>query len=148
MRHRGRKNRFDYIQPIGEDRMATPRNSKSIAPDHLSPPMRQWFAIVVAEHDLDPHHLHLLRLACEAFDRGQQAREQLIAEGTTFTDKNGNLRAHPAVAIERDSRIGFARLVRELDLDPPEQDRRFGPRGSVEPGWARRWIDTIAEGKD
>ena len=35
------------------------------------------------------------------------------------------MRPHPAIAIERDSKIGFARLVRELDLDtePPTSMR-------------------------
>jgi P27 family predicted phage terminase small subunit len=68
---------------------------------------------------LPPHRLHLLRLACEAYDRCQSARERLAAEGLTFQDKNGDPRAHPAVAIERDSRVGFARLLRELGLDAP-----------------------------
>jgi phage terminase small subunit len=72
----------------------------------------------VKDFDLEPHHLRLLRAACEAWDRMQQARQALDAHGgLTFTDANGTIRAHPCVAMERDARVGFARLVRELDLD-------------------------------
>jgi len=48
----------------------------------------------------------------------EQARDDLAKHGRlTFTDDKGTIKAHPAVAIERDARIAFARLVRELDLD-------------------------------
>jgi P27 family predicted phage terminase small subunit len=81
--------------------------------------MQTWWQQVVSEYELDNHHLHLLRLGCESYDRCQQARQQLINEGTTFKDKNGNLRAHPAIAIERDAKTSFVRIVRELGLDAP-----------------------------
>jgi phage terminase small subunit len=80
---------------------------------------------------LEPHHVRLLTLACEAWDRCQQARELLATEGLTFEDRFGQPRARPEVSIERDSRIGFARLVRELALDgegPPEAPRPPGIR--------------------
>jgi hypothetical protein len=54
------------------------------------------------------------------------AREVLDKDGLTYTDRFGAPRARPEVAIERDSRIAFARLVRELALDveaPPEPSR-------------------------
>lgn len=48
----------------------------------------------------------------------QQARAALASHGgLTFTDEKGTIRAHPCVAMERDARVAFARLVRELDLD-------------------------------
>jgi hypothetical protein len=50
-------------------------------------------------------------------DRGAEAREVLATDDTHTTDRFGKRKAHPAVAVERDSRIGFARLIRELDLD-------------------------------
>ena len=70
----------------------------------------------------------LLQLACEAWDRSQQARKRLDQEGLTVPGPEGELKTHPAVAIERDARLAVARLVRELDLDtePPRSDR-FGP---------------------
>jgi len=55
-----------------------------------------------------------------------QARAVLAAEGLTVTTKHGT-KKHPAADIERDSRIAFSRMVRELDLDyEPQLDR---------PGW-------------
>ncbi len=86
-------------------------------PGHLSETAKSWWRSVLVDFDLELHHQHLLRLACESFDRCQQARLILDAEGITFKDDRNNVRAHPAVAIEKDSRIAFARLVRELDLD-------------------------------
>jgi phage terminase small subunit len=81
---------------------------------------------VVAEFRLEQHHVRLLTLAAEAWDRGQEAREALTKEGLTFVDRFGQPHARPEVAIERDARIAFARLLRELalDVDPPADDAR------------------------
>ena len=67
--------------------------------------------------ELAPHHVHLLTLACDALDRGSQAREALSTNGITYIDARGFPKARPEVAIERDARVAFARLLRELDLD-------------------------------
>ncbi len=102
-------------------------------PAHLSPDAASWWRSVVADYDLEDHHLRLLQAAAEAWDRLQQARQALAEHGgLTFAKANGDLATHPAVAIERDARIGFARLVRELDLDAgaPSERSRPPPLGS------------------
>jgi len=65
------------------------------------------------------------------------ARAEIEAYGLTVETEAGGRKANPAVAIERDSRLAFARLVRELDLDaepPPDRSRppalRSNRRGS------------------
>jgi hypothetical protein len=44
----------------------------------------------------------------------------------TVPTKTGGCRLHPAVRVEQDARLAFARLIRELDLDvtPPAEVRR------------------------
>lgn len=78
------------------------------------------------DYELQGHHVRLLTLAAEAFDRCDQAREIIAKDGLTIPTGDGGLKAHPAVAIERDARLAFARLIRELDLDmePPAEARR------------------------
>jgi hypothetical protein len=95
-------------------------------PPHLRLATGEWFEAVAADYELEEHHLRLLTLAAEAWDRGQQAREILDREGLTYLDRFNAPRARPEVAIERDSRIAFARLVRELSLDvePPADPSR------------------------
>ena len=90
-------------------------------PRHFSAEMRSWWATVVGSWVLEPHHLHVLRLACEAFDRGQDARKVLQRDGLTIRDKYGTVKPHPAAAIVRDAAAQFERLLRALDLDtePP-----------------------------
>jgi phage terminase small subunit len=93
----------------------------------LSADAAEWWREVVRDFALEPHHLRLLQSACEAWDRMQQARQALADHGgLTFTDARGVIRSHPCVAHERDARIAFARVVRELDLDtgPPAEARR------------------------
>ena len=85
-------------------------------PAHLSRASREWWISVISNYNLEPHHLLLLQTACEALDRLQQAREILAIEGITVAGLQGT-KPHPAIAIERDSRIGFLRAHRELDLD-------------------------------
>lgn len=95
-------------------------------PAHLAPETADWWRAVLGEYELEAHHLRLLRLACEAWDRCQQARDILDRDGLTTETDSGGLKTHPAVAIERDARLAFARLLRELDLDaePPEDRAR------------------------
>jgi P27 family predicted phage terminase small subunit len=95
------------------------------APDHLTEASRAWWGGIVAEYALEDHHLRLLTLAAEAWDRGFEARETLARDGAYFKSRFGEPKAHPAVAVERDSRIAYARLMRELDLDgAPDPDVR------------------------
>jgi P27 family predicted phage terminase small subunit len=86
-------------------------------PAHLSSETAQWWQSVMDEYALEPHHVRLLTLACEAYDSAQQAREVLQREGKIFIDRFDQPKPRPEVAIQRDSAIGFARMLRELDLD-------------------------------
>jgi hypothetical protein len=87
----------------------------------FEPETRAWVRSVAAAYQLDPHHVRLLLLAGQAWDRCQQARKALATHGLTFDGPKGQPLARPEVAIERDSRLAFARVLRELDLDiePP-----------------------------
>jgi P27 family predicted phage terminase small subunit len=72
--------------------------------------------------------MRLLQLACEAWDQAQNARERLQRDGYMVPTRDGGLRAHPCVAIERDARLACARLIRGLDLDTePPASNRVGP---------------------
>ena len=97
-----------HLQPVAQ---ATPK-----APRHLRAATRRWYLGVVRDFELEEHHRRLLQAAAEAWDRCQEAREALRRDGAYVEGRYG-LRAHPAVAVERDSRLAFARLLRELDLD-------------------------------
>jgi phage terminase small subunit len=93
------------------------------APPHLRPTTRKWWLAVCGEWELEDHHKRLLTLAGEAWDRCCQARAAIDEHGQTYTDRFGVPRVRPEIAIERDSRLAFARLLRELCLDqvsPPE----------------------------
>lgn len=100
------------------------------APKHLDPDTRRWWRSVVSEFVMESHHLRLLQAACEAWDRYQQARQTLATEGPIVFDRFGQACTHPAIAIERDSRAAFLRLVKALDLDvePPRPGPGRPPR--------------------
>jgi hypothetical protein len=69
-------------------------------PAHLRPTTKKWFSQIVADFELESHHLHLLTLAAEAWDRCCEAREALAEHGLTFADRHGSPRARPEAGIE------------------------------------------------
>lgn len=102
------------------------RKSKRQAPQHLRKPTRDWWRSVDTDFELEDHHRRLLTLAGEAWDRCCDAREKIAELGMVFLDRFGQPKSRPEIAIERDSRLAFARLIRELALDvepPPETPR-------------------------
>jgi P27 family predicted phage terminase small subunit len=103
------------------------RNQTFKPPAHLKPATKRWFKHVCEQFELEQHHVRLLTMACEAWDRAVESREALAAKGLTYDDRFGQPHARPEVAIERDSRIAFARLTRELCLDDSTPDDRRSP---------------------
>jgi len=104
----------------------TPKPTKPPeAPGHLRKATAKWWQTVCRDYEMEPHHLRLLTLAAESWDRCQEAREALATNGLTYQDRFNQPRSRPEVAIERDSRIAFARLLRELalDVEPPPSSR-------------------------
>ena len=93
--------------------------------------MRKWWSSVTENYDLEDHHRALLTLACEAHDRCADARQTIEKSGAFFTNFHGEPRVHPAVNVERDARLGFARLLREIGLDggPVSDDMRLPRMG-------------------
>ncbi|HPS56180.1 MAG TPA: P27 family phage terminase small subunit [Sedimentisphaerales bacterium] len=100
------------------------------APSHLSKQAKDFFKQVLADYCLEDHHLKLLRLACEAWDEKEIARLIIKKEGMVFTDKFGQFKANPAVKIQNDARICFARLLREMQLDICPEEARL-PRPNI-----------------
>ena len=98
--------------------------TKDNSPQFLRPETRQWWGKVVESYELEPHHVRLLTLAGSAWDRAEEARERVKKDGAYVKDRFGQLRAHPAVAVECDMMVAFARLLRELALDVEQPESR------------------------
>jgi len=97
------------------------------APSHLSADSKAFFDYVISEYnEFDRHHIKLLALACGAWDRAEEARKLIAKDGLTFVDRHGSIKPHAAVAIEKDSRTAFARMIREIGLD-------LAPEGKTSP---------------
>jgi len=94
----------------------TAEAAKPPPPPHLSKEMEVFWTTVFQTRNLQPHEVLLLAKALEAHDRAEQARRDLKRQGLTFQDRFGQPRARPEVAIERDSRAGFAKLLSQINL--------------------------------
>lgn len=100
-------------------------------PKSLSTEARKWWRKLVAEYEItDPAGLLLLQTALEALDRMRGAQDAITTEGVTVKDRYGQLKAHPAVSIERDARAAVLAALKALNLDlEPLRDRPGRPAG-------------------
>jgi len=96
-------------------------------PKHLSAGTKRWIKKILADYELESHHVKILISAGECWERITQARDRIKKEGPYFTDRWGCPKSHPALADERNNRVVFARLIRELNLsEVPPDDRPPG----------------------
>ncbi len=122
------------------------------APAHLKAATKAWWLSVVTEYELRDHHRMLLTLAAEAYDRTAGKRVRSCSR-TASSAVRTSARAHPCIAIERDSRLAFARLVAQLTLDEADQppiDAKVRARSSARPdrkaGRRRAMVKRISRG--
>lgn len=85
------------------------------APTHLSDRSRQlWDSHAPT---MTPAQLVLLRLALEILDQAESARQLVAAEGTMVTTaKSGVTHQHPALRLQREASMQFAKLWKQLGL--------------------------------
>lgn len=91
-------------------------------PKYLKSATKKWIRQILTDYELESHHSKILISAGETWDRILEAQEQVKKDGPYFTDRFGCPKTHPALADERNGRVLFARLIRELNLSegPPE----------------------------
>jgi phage terminase small subunit len=71
---------------------------------------------VLSGWDLDAASREVLRLACEAVTRADEAAEIVSKEGQVFRDRWGQVRPHPAAMLERDHRQAASRMLQQLGV--------------------------------
>jgi len=105
----------------------TPKTTKKKLkiPSHLSQESKNFYRKVVSDFEFEEHHLKILQAACETWDRIVEARIEVEKKGQFFVDRWNQPRENPAAKSERDQKVVFARLLRELNLDIAPPDSRL-----------------------
>ncbi len=93
-------------------------------PEHLGDNAASWLRETCDRCDLIEEEIRLLPLAAESLDRNEQARQAIDEHGMTYEDRFGNPKTRPEVAIERDSKLAYARIIKQLGdkLKKPKLD--------------------------
>jgi len=91
-------------------------------PSHIGVARRTWLRNLLNDHTFTDSEWSLAVLAAECYDRAQTCRRQLSREGLTVTNRFGELRPHPLVAVARDAITLYSRLLRQLELDEAAED--------------------------
>jgi phage terminase small subunit len=68
-------------------------------------------------HFNDSHDFRRLDLASHCLDRIAECNKVVEAEGVFIQDRFEQKKEHPAVKVERDQKVVFCRIIRELNLD-------------------------------
>ena len=87
-------------------------------PSHLSTAAKRLWNDILDEYAIDdPAGQIILRVALEALDRSQEARKAINKAGMTVTGRDGQVRSHPLLTVERDNRAAFLAGLKALQLD-------------------------------
>ena len=94
------------------------KKSPGTPPDHLSAEAQHWWRRLVAEYELQDDAANLLlQTALEAFDRMRGCQAAIEQEGATLRDRFNQVKSHPLLSVERDSRAQMLAALKALNLD-------------------------------
>jgi hypothetical protein len=110
-----------------------PNPTKTTPPAGLSETMLTWWNHLNEQFLLEDHQLHLLRLAVFAYDRAIQAKQALDKNGLFYLDKYGCPHPRPETVIEKQSRLDFARLIKQLGFFENDEPNPPGRRPGYSP---------------
>ena len=101
-------------------------------PKSLTSEAKSLWRRLVAEYGInDEGGCQILRVGLEAFERMRGVQAQIERDGITFTDRFGQVKAHPLLPVERDARAQYLAALKALNLDlEPLRDRAGRPGGS------------------
>ena len=94
------------------------------APTGLTKRSRDLWTDVLADYDLGPAELEVLRGALESLDRADEAAKVLKADGLVSTDRYGHPKQHPLLDVEQRCRTAFRQSVRQLGLEVDDDTQR------------------------
>jgi hypothetical protein len=83
-------------------------------PIELSATAQATFDEIAGQWELTPPVRVLLRLACEAITKAEQAETITIREGMTIGDNKGSAKPHPAALLARDYRAQASTTLQRL----------------------------------
>jgi P27 family predicted phage terminase small subunit len=87
-------------------------------PQRLSREAKTLWRKLTAEYVIDDDAgLLLLATALECFDNMREAQRAVASDGQTVQDRHGQLKEHPAVAIEHKARAHMLLALKSLNLD-------------------------------
>lgn len=103
------------------------------APAALTPRSRKLWRAVLAEFELSPAELELLRSALVALDRADEAAAIIAAEGVVTVDRYGSPKAHPATDVESRNRALYGRFLAQLGVKATVESVRRGAKSGPRP---------------
>ena len=90
---------------------------------------KQWKRKVLKEYVfIKTHDLTRLDMAAQIMDRLKICDAEIEEKGAFITTPTGHFKENPALKSERDLKIVFCRIIRELCLDDEEPEGERPPR--------------------
>lgn len=87
-------------------------------PKTLSAEASRWWKKLIEDYDItDEAGFLLLQTGLEAFDRMRGAQDVIRREGLQVKDRFGQMKSHPLLTTERDSRAQMLMALKALNLD-------------------------------
>jgi P27 family predicted phage terminase small subunit len=120
MLQRGRKSSASRAQlaAVPSASNHSPFATHADPPHHLGKAEQEIWRDVLHDYEINSQtSLAVLRTALEAHQRARECREAIKREGLTIVGRDGQAKAHPLLAVERDARQAWLAALRVLGLE-------------------------------